>query len=686
MRARVALVAPLALATPSSSQLTVANASGSVLLAVGADRAWQLPWAPSLEGTFALSAPRIETLCQGATASSWAGLVILGEGFSSPGCSYESRATAAGGAGAAGIVFSGREHNPFDSDGSTRSAADSGRAAAALLDAKIYSELLEPMVKRHPPGSLTLTIAPPGRTPLTEASFAAAQWAGVALILAAVAVNLVAAALQLLWRFRSARMELSTRMVVSLELLSQVFLLLRTLDGPGYDRTHAAITPNWLYRLTLSLYQDLHMLAMMLVSKQLRRTIEQIEGMQATSWAAEMEVRMEAKAATRQISKLSRSSSGLGEVSRAVELGIVSCCLATCRLARRRHDLLVAFVLLVVLTDVVVAALDGAFLLDPVASLVVTLVQTLFFGCMGGYYLVSAARITRLMAATSKLFGDETSSTKLRVSQFSRNVKRAGVLLISCFIAMVVGLLTLVIFDGGGVTHYYVVPTCVVSVFFLMQVCAYCTPSPHRDTHPADTSLPSTAQAMQAFAIIISYKAAKPKQQRVRTSSLAAFSRASATSVTSISVSVCGPAARNAQPALRRPSGIQAADSPLAIDSPMSSGLGSGPGQSSAGQRGSRFAPTPAPEEAAASEAGPALPPAPPPVDVPPDESRPTGLAGIRVTRSRDPAWSPGSPQLAAALERVRSFSSRVGSGLSADTFDLFDDLPPKLPPAPATK
>jgi hypothetical protein len=58
-------------------------------------------------------------------------------------------------------------------------------------------------------------------------------------------------------------------------MLSMLFI--RMLNGPGYDHGWQSLIPHYASRMALSLTFSLHLLAMLLVSKQLRRTQEQVE-------------------------------------------------------------------------------------------------------------------------------------------------------------------------------------------------------------------------------------------------------------------------------------------------------------------------------------------------------------------------------------------------------------------------
>ena len=79
-----------------------------------------------------------------------------------------------------------------------------------------------------------------------------------------------------LYRFRGLQVDFSTRLVVCLEMLSQAFFSVRCLNGPGYEHGWQSIIPHWCARLTISLFHDLHMLAMFLVALQLRHTMAQL--------------------------------------------------------------------------------------------------------------------------------------------------------------------------------------------------------------------------------------------------------------------------------------------------------------------------------------------------------------------------------------------------------------------------
>ena len=72
------------------------------------------------------------------------------------------------------------------------------------------------------------------------------------------------------YRLREA-IDRSSIAVIALETLSQMFFFLRTLNGPGFDVGYRMVLPHPVYRMMQSLFQDLNMIALLIVGGQLRQ-------------------------------------------------------------------------------------------------------------------------------------------------------------------------------------------------------------------------------------------------------------------------------------------------------------------------------------------------------------------------------------------------------------------------------
>jgi hypothetical protein len=253
----------------TASPAVILSSAGTVVYRARAGSVFGMPW-NALVGTHTIvnGSTDLSSLCA-LDGTSWDGKVVLGGAFYGPGCSYERRAIAAATRKAAGVLFRGQHHSPFDWDGSSqRGLADSSVA----LDTE-YACIEKAVAELGGEATIQLSPVP---TPLSQTWYLALGWAWFAVILAALLVSICVGAWQQ-WRFWRYGMEMSSRAVVGMEMVMLSMLFIRMLNGPGYDHGWQSLIPHYASRMALSLTFSLHLLAMLLVSKQLRRTQEQVE-------------------------------------------------------------------------------------------------------------------------------------------------------------------------------------------------------------------------------------------------------------------------------------------------------------------------------------------------------------------------------------------------------------------------
>ena len=246
----------------------ISDMSGELKYIAVRTAVFQMPWG-GLSGQHTIVIPPKEgDLCL-LDGPSWDGKVVLGESFYGPGCSYEQRALAAQRRNAAGILFKGSgEHSPFDWDGSPQQGLANGSVVLALQ----YDCILA--ATQAAGGQANIDISPT-RTPLSETWYQILGWA----LFAAIALPLLASVVTGLRQqlsFYHFGMEVATRAIVSMEIVSQSLFLVRMLNGPGYDLGWQSLVPHFVSSLSFSSFQGLHLLALLLVSNQLRRTKLQI--------------------------------------------------------------------------------------------------------------------------------------------------------------------------------------------------------------------------------------------------------------------------------------------------------------------------------------------------------------------------------------------------------------------------
>lgn len=212
--------------TDTPTSLQILNATGHVLYSTATNSIFSMPWG-GLSGTFPVLAVNDMTegsaLCGGGE-SNWAGKIILAGRFYGPGCSFETRARNS--RNAAGLLFSGSLHNPFDWDGT----AHEGLMPSAVANYAVYDCAKSAVLAAGGEATIEITSA---QTPLMDAGFQAFSWVFNAPLLIMMWMNIAAAAWQL-YRLGNHKVDLSTRAVVCLEATSQLMLFFRQLNGPGY--------------------------------------------------------------------------------------------------------------------------------------------------------------------------------------------------------------------------------------------------------------------------------------------------------------------------------------------------------------------------------------------------------------------------------------------------------------------
>ena len=354
--------------------LIVRDANGTALVERSGST-WRLPFGTPLHGTYPIVAKGPSELCSADTWRASSGVVVLGGGFATAGCSREQRARLALSANATGVLFAGQLHSPFDWDGSQLD--ELSRLQTGLADRPHYDDVYDAVRNR---GGIWLTIDATPSTPLLDLAFASAQWVVCVLLLILIGTNVCYG----LWKHTVMMVNGEKgmgRVVIATEALSQSCLFVFSLAGPGFDLTHKLLYPNLCYRLFFSLYFDLHILGILLVSKQLRYHIDLLER-GPSSFSGELD-----RGASSELSGLSIST---------IVLGARSCWQ---RVIDGRHELMALAVVVYIVLELILAVMDGLYVEEAsVLSGVVTIVNSLFFVLMGVYYVVMTLRIQRMLA------------------------------------------------------------------------------------------------------------------------------------------------------------------------------------------------------------------------------------------------------------------------------------------------
>jgi len=444
-----------------TGDLMLLRVDGVPIARAGAGNVLEMPWGAPLKGMYPVLRPEPGgdgPLCDSGSAVEWTGRVVLAAAFYGPGCSYEARARLAAARGARGLLFDGAYHSPFDWDGSSQRMLPD--AAVVLHD--VYA-CLDDAVRTalHGVGGDTAVAAAANvtlevnltstRTPLAETWYTAYGGGLDALLLLLVLSNVLIGARQQ-YNFHRVRMEPSTRTVVALEMVSQAMIFVRLLNGPGWDVGWRSVIPHWTYRLTQSLFIDIHMLAMLVVARQLRRTIAQIH------------TRHDPARSPTSLSEKSGATPKVGSVS---EIWSGACHRCSSWLRRRCrgwacHSLIDLFVVLFAIADVSVALLDSNYQIVDALVILMFVLQTLFFLFMGVLYYQQARKIQVMLSRVRGL-----SVTNARIHLFSRNVARVGLLLVCTWFLLVVCCAFLLLGVSG--LPYYVALTAAFATALFCQ-------------------------------------------------------------------------------------------------------------------------------------------------------------------------------------------------------------------------
>ena len=379
-------------------------------------------WSPLSAGNYSLlREPSAAELCDGpADPSAWAGKLILGGKFAiRTMCPYRQRALVAAQAGAAGILFRGKPHSPFDWSGW---AVDSASLApASFLFMSTYDCVGAAIGTEAAPlqtdgGNLTLAFLESSVTPLVGLYTGASIFFAVLCLVLMVCAS--AFGVYQVSRLREA-IDRSSIAVIALETLSQMFFFLRTLNGPGFDVGYRMVIPHWVYRIMQSLFQDLNMIALLIVGGQLRQTMKQV------------------------------TSAGYSDRDSAEEEPSNA---ALSWLKHHRHLLFNCVVLLVILLDLFIAILDSiydSFMSD--INIVVMVFHLFFFGFMSWYYYAQTKRVDNALKKISKVLG---AGANERMALFSRNVGRVSRALAATTSLLVLFCVFLITLPGATEIYY----------------------------------------------------------------------------------------------------------------------------------------------------------------------------------------------------------------------------------------
>ena len=223
----------------SSCGPLVLDDAGMVVASAPPLNIYDSTWSPLSAGNYSLlREPSEAELCNGPVdPSAWAGKLILGGKFAYIMCPYRKRALVAAQAGAAGILFRGKPHSPFDWSGSADSAS---LAPASFLFSSTYDCVGAAIGTKAAPlqtdgGNLTLAFFESSVTPLVG------LYTGASIFFAVLCLVLMVCAsgfgVYQVYRLREA-IDRSSIAVIALETLSQMFFFLRTLNGPGLSLIH----------------------------------------------------------------------------------------------------------------------------------------------------------------------------------------------------------------------------------------------------------------------------------------------------------------------------------------------------------------------------------------------------------------------------------------------------------------
>lgn len=383
-----------------------------------------------------LVAPGTSELCQAARPE-WAGHIVLGSDWTSPGCSMQTRARRLQKVGVLGVLFSGTEGTPFDCHDGTSGA----QIPVAVMSALDYDVLADALASRN----ASLAWVTGTTSPLKSKGFQVMIRLLQAFAMVLYSINTWMAVKQL-HSFgvcnKNRKLDKGPAVpVISCNLAANVAAALYTINaGPTMEAAVEPVLPFLAGRLLIDLGFELHMIGTLLLSAHFRKICRGIEKM------------VNGEGGKRRSSKR-RSSVARESNQRRASINEEDLTNANTNAPTIRWDLVFIFaVVSMILLQFTSAVLQGLFSLLDMFTILVWCLIAFVTASIGLWFRHYATKVIRMMSQSTSM----SQALLQRIARLSRNVSRVGTCMVTFVVVSLVqeGLRNVLRAFGGGWTYW----------------------------------------------------------------------------------------------------------------------------------------------------------------------------------------------------------------------------------------
>jgi len=376
-----------------------------------------------------LFAPAISELCEAARPE-WAGHIVLGSDWTSPGCSMQTRARRLQEVGVLGVLFSGTEGTPFD----CHDGGSEAHIPVAVMGSLDYDLLADALASRNASVAWVTGRASPLKSTGFQVIMRLLQV--VALVLYAINTWL---AVKQLHSFGVCNKERKLDRgpavpVIACNLAANVAATLYTMNaGPTMEAAVEPVLPFLAGRVLIDLGFELHMIGTLLLSTHFRKICRGIEKMVNGEQGQ---------------GRKRRSSSNLRGTSNNEEDLVTNT-----DSSGVRWDLVFVFaVVTMILLQFTASVMQGVFSLQDNITIFVWFLIAFVTASIGVWFRHYANKVIRMMSQSASM----SQSLLDRVARLSRNVSRVGTCMVTFVIVSLVqeGLRNVLGAFGGGWTYW----------------------------------------------------------------------------------------------------------------------------------------------------------------------------------------------------------------------------------------
>jgi len=384
-----------------------------------------------------LVAPATSELCEKARPE-WAGHIVLGSDWTSPGCSMQTRARRLQEVGVLGVLFSGTEGTAFDCHDGTSAA----QIPVAVMSALDYDVLADALASRN----ASLAWVTGTTSPLKSTGFQVIMRLLQVLAMVPYAINTWMAVKQL-HSFgvcnKKRKLDKGPAVpVIACNLAANVFSALYTINaGPTMEAAVEPILPFLAGRLLIDLGFELHMIGTLLLSAHFRKICAGIEKM------------VNGEGGKTRPSKRRSSVAKQKNNPRRASINEEDLANADTNAPAVRWDLIFIFAVgTMILLQFTVAVLQGLFSLLDMVSMLVWCLIAFVTASIGLWFRHYANKVVRMMSQSTSM----SQALLDRIARLSRNVSRVGNCLVTFVVVSIVQEMLRIVLRmfGGGWTYW----------------------------------------------------------------------------------------------------------------------------------------------------------------------------------------------------------------------------------------